>query len=62
MGVDRSLSILCDERQVLKSFEWPEVRYDCMREVVALTREITKMIADLTAWEGKRCYLSGDEE
>ena len=52
--VEKRLSLLADERMVLKderfSEAWPEKRLDCMREAVAKKKELQALIAGVWAW------------
>ena len=39
-STEEQLGNLSDERAVLKSFEWPETKFDCFREATALYKEL----------------------
>ena len=56
--VEKRLSLLADERMVLKderfSEAWPEKRLDCMREAVAKKKELQALIAGIQAWREGR--------
>ena len=59
--VERRLSLLTDERMVLKDERfadiWPERRLDCMREAVAKTNEVLALVASMdvkaTGWSAR---------
>ena len=39
-STEEQLETLSDEHAVLKSFEWPEKRFDCFREATTLYKEL----------------------
>jgi len=49
--IDRALSILTDERAVLKHFSWPEARYDTMREASASHMELLTVKNNCVNWQ-----------
>ena len=49
--IDMALSILTDERAVLKNFNWPEARYDTMREATASHMELLTVKNNCTNWK-----------
>ena len=49
--IDRALSVLTDERAVLKNFNWPEAKYDTMREATAMHMELTNLQRNCSDWK-----------
>ena len=52
--VDEALSALSDERAVLKAFDWPEEKYDAMREARASHLQLMEMSSRLKGWPKPR--------
>merc|ERR1711907_31139 len=49
--IDFALSMLTDERAVLKNFEWPEAKYDTMREATASHMELLAVKNNCQNWQ-----------
>jgi hypothetical protein len=60
--VDEALAALSDERAVLKEFEWPEEKYDAMREARAAHLQLMEMSSRLSGWPAARAGTRCEEE
>jgi hypothetical protein len=49
--IDHALAILTDERAVLKNFNWPEAKYDTMREATASHMELLNIKSNCVNWQ-----------
>ena len=49
--IDHALAILTDERAVLKNFNWPEAKYDTMREATAAHMELLNIKSNCVNWQ-----------